>query len=77
MAPYWADIDTNYGGEISYEVHETGYYLDRVNLFLKRNRPSEFQGSWMIVFYWNAVRPYFGLFNPQVQAEDYGFYRRS
>jgi hypothetical protein len=66
VAPFWDDIDTRFGdSQISYEVHDSGYYLDRVNLFLKRNRPSTFEGTWMMVTYWDAVRAYFGLFNSQ------------
>lgn len=69
VAPFWDDVDTRYadGGEISYEVHQSGYYLDRVNYFLRRNRPSRFEGTWMMVAYWDGVNPYFGLFNTEVK----------
>ena len=68
VAPFWDDIDTRYGdSQISYEVHDSGYYLDRVNLFLKRNRPSTFEGTWMMVTYWDAVRAYHGFFNPEAR----------
>ena len=67
VAPFWDDVDTRFGsGEISYEVHGSGYYLDRVNEFLRINRPSDFEGTWMLVAYWNAVHEYFGFFNPEV-----------
>ena len=67
VAPFWDDVDTRFGsGEISYEIHTDGYYLEAVNEFLKRNRPSNFEGTWMMVAYWNEVHPYFGLFNSQV-----------
>lgn len=67
VAPYWDDIDTRSdSGVISYEVHQSGYYLDRVNAFLRRKRPSTFVGTWMMVAYWDAVNPYFGPFRSEV-----------
>lgn len=67
VAPFWDDVDTRFdGGEISYEVHESGYFLNRVNSFLRRSRPSRFEGTWMMVAYWDAVNPYFGLFSSEV-----------
>ena len=67
VAPFWDDVDTRGdNGEVSYEVHQSGYYLNTVNLFLRRNRPSSFTGTWMMVAQWNAVHPYFGRFNPEV-----------
>ena len=67
MAPFWDDADTRGGnGVISYEIHTTGYYLDEVNTFLQRKRPSGFVGTWMAVVYYDAIHPYFGAFNPEV-----------
>ena len=67
MAPFWDDVDTRFGnGQISYEIHQSGYFLDQINLFLRTKRPSTFQGTWMMVAYWEAVHEYFGLFNPEV-----------
>ena len=67
VAPFWEDADTRIGnGQISYEVHQSGYYLDRVNLFLKINRPSTFEGTWMMVVYWSAVRPFSSFSNTEV-----------
>ena len=62
VAPFWDDIDISRDetGQISYEIHQSGYYLDRVNDFLQRKRPSAFSGSWMFVAYWDSVRPYPG-----------------
>lgn len=69
VAPFWDDVHTSFGsGQISYEIHQSGYYLDRVNKFLKRNRPSTFEGTWMMVVYWDAVHPYFALSNTEVQT---------
>ena len=67
VAPFWDDVDIRDGsGEISYEIHTSGYYLDEVNLFLRRKRPSDFVGTWMAVIYYDAVHPFFGLSSPEV-----------
>ena len=67
VAPFWDDVDIRGGnGEISYEIHQSGYFLEQVNSFLQERRPSDFQGTWMAVIYWNAVHPYFGAFSPEV-----------
>lgn len=59
MAPYWDDIDTRYGnGAISYEIHNSGFYLDQVSTFVSRVKPSEFQGTWMALIFYDRVRPY-------------------
>jgi hypothetical protein len=66
VAPYWDDVDTRGGnGVISYEIHESGYYLDLVNTFLRQNRPSNFTGTWMAIVTWDAVHPLFGASNPE------------
>lgn len=68
VAPFWDDVDIRGGrGEISYEIHTSGYYLDEVNTFLQRKRPSDFAGTWMAVIYYDAIHPYFGLSNPEVK----------
>ena len=69
VAPFWDDVDTRGGnGVISYEIYDSGYYLDLVNDFLQRNRPSTFTGTWMVIVTWDAVHPYLGLSNPQVSS---------
>ena len=61
VAPFWDDVDIRGGnGEIFYEVFDGGYYLDTVNTFLQRQRPSSFEGTWMLAAYWDAVHPFFG-----------------
>lgn len=73
IAPFWADVDIRGGnGRIFYEIHESGYFLDQVNTFLQRKRPSSFEGTWMLVAHWDAVHPYFGLFNPEVCCSNIG-----
>ena len=70
VAPFWDDADIRGGnGIISYEIHESGYFLDLVNNFLQRMRPSDFVGTWMGVVYWDAVHPYFGAFSPEVSRQ--------
>ena len=59
VAPYWDDIDTRFGnGSISYEIHNSGFYLDQVNTFITRQRLSDFRGTWMAVIFYDSVRPY-------------------
>ena len=68
MAPFWDDVDIRFNtGQISYEIHESGYFLDQVNDFIVESRPVDFVGTWMMVAYYDAVHPFFGLFSPQVQ----------
>ena len=58
MAPFWDDINISGGdrGAISYETFESGYFLEQVNAFL-RIRPTSFEGTWMLVAYYNEVSP--------------------
>lgn len=67
VAPFWDDVDIRSGnGEISYEIHDSGYYLDHVSGFIRAIRPSEFQGTWMLIVYWDAVHPYLGSSSTEV-----------
>ena len=60
VAPFWNDINIRGGnGKISYEIHQSGYFLQEVNTYLNRKRPSRFQGTWMAVVYYDAVHSYF------------------
>lgn len=68
VAPYWDDIDLRYGnGRLSYEVHDSGFYLDEVNRFITRRRPSDFQGTWMAVIFYDRVRQYPAASSTQVR----------
>ena len=59
VAPFWDDANINGGrGQIYYEVHESGYFLDLVSAYLRMQRPSEFQGTWMLVVFYDAVQPF-------------------
>ena len=74
VAPFWDDVDTREGnGEISYEIYESGYFLDHVSAFVRKQRPSTFQGTWMVVVYWDAVHPYLGTTSPEVGSR-WNFY---
>ena len=61
VAPFWADIDTNIHGSISYEVHNTSAgssslaLLNRVNTFISNQQNTQFSGNWMLVALWNQV----------------------
>lgn len=69
VAPFWDDVDIRGGnGKISYEIHQSGYFLKQVNTYLNRKRPSEFQGTWMAVAYYDAVHPYAGAISTEVRA---------
>ena len=57
VAPYWDDIDIGNGGKISYERFESSALLDEVNAYIQRKIPTEFEGTWMLVAYYNAVEP--------------------
>ena len=64
MAPFWDDVDIRGGnGVISYEIHNSGYYLDHVSGFIQA---IAFKGTWMLVAYWDAVHPYVGSDNTEV-----------
>ena len=68
VAPFWDDVDTRFGsGTISFEVQDSGYFLEEVSEFIRRRRSAlDFTGTWMLIVYWEAVHPYFGFFNPEV-----------
>ena len=59
VAPFWDDADTKGGnGVISYQEYGSGYFLEHVSLFVRKQSPSTFHGTWMTVVYWDAVHPY-------------------
>ena len=61
VAPFWADINTNIHGSISYEVHTTSAgssstaLLNRVNTFITNQQNIQFSGTWMLMASWNQV----------------------
>lgn len=65
VAPFWDDIDTRFGsGTISFEVQDSGYFLEEVSEFIRRRKSAlSFTGTWMLIVYWEAVHPWFGFFN--------------
>lgn len=68
VAPFWDDADTRGGnGQVYYEIHQTGHYLNQVSSFITTVRPSRFEGTWMMVVYWDAIHPFFGASNPEVK----------
>ena len=67
VAPFWDDADTTFGnGRVSYAVYESGYDLEYVSAFIRRRNPSDFRGTWMMVAFWDSVRPYHSFFQTQV-----------
>lgn len=60
VAPYWDDINIANGGTIAYETIQSGFLLEEVNAYIQRKLPTQFEGTWMLVGYYNAVRPFRG-----------------
>lgn len=60
IAPYWDDINISRGGTISYESFESSYLLEQVNDFLQRKGLTDFEGTWMMVVYYDSVQPFTG-----------------
>ena len=60
LAPFWDDIDIETSGVITYEIFESGYFLERVSDFIRRKRPTSFEGTWMLVASYKKVYPFFG-----------------
>ena len=59
VAPFWDDADTREGnGDISYQEYGSGYFLEHVSSFVRKQSPSTFHGTWMSVVYWDAVHPF-------------------
>ena len=68
VAPYLDDIDLRCGNaRLSYEVHDSAFYVDEVSGFIARRRPSDFQGAWMAVILYDLVRPYPAARNTEVR----------
>ena len=56
VAPFWADIDTTYGGHVLYQTYTTGSYeLRQVSCFVSNMMRVAFSGSWMLVAEWEDV----------------------
>ena len=54
IAPFW---DLVYGGRLLYEIYMwVVIFWEKVNTFLQIKRPSNFNGTWILVAYWNAVQ---------------------
>ena len=67
VAPFWDDADTSGGnGVISYQEYGSGYFLEHVSSFVRKQSPSSFHGTWMTVIYWDAVHPYRATDNIEV-----------
>ena len=69
VAPFWDDIFISRGGTISYETFESGYYLEQVNRYIQKNRPTTFEGTWMMNVFFKQVFPYSG--SGEVNAKIY------
>ena len=79
-APYWADIDNTFTGEIWYETHTSGNstesndLLNEVSDFVRVQQDAPlFNGSWMLVATWNESIP----FNRNISVLEVSSYSRS
>ena len=68
VAPFWDDVDIRGGsGEIFYQIFQTGAEIANVSSFIQgTTNYTTFEGTWMMVVFWDAVHPYFGAFNTEV-----------
>lgn len=67
LAPFWADADLRILGRAFYEVHTNRTERERSQLeyvsgFITRQMNEVFNGTWMLVAFWDEVHPYGGLF---------------
>ena len=59
VAPFWADHDPRPAGQISYAVYSTNSeVLSTVNRFIRQQTGTNFEGSWMLVAYWDNIPEY-------------------
>lgn len=68
VAPFWDDVDIRGGnGVISYQIFQTGTEIASVSSFIQTTTNyTTFEGTWMMVVFWDAVHPYFGASNSEV-----------
>lgn len=61
VAPFWSNLDTTQGGNVSWEIHNATLSSDdvtRVNDFIHDEYGDmEFNGTWMIIGFWEDVTP--------------------
>lgn len=62
-APFWSDIDLREEGSVSWEIHNLEQSQDLINsvsIFIRENYngAEEFDGTWMMVVYWEDVHPW-------------------
>ena len=61
VAPFWADLQTTLGGSVSWEILDIAYtpeVFDQVNVFIKNIKDVNFNGTWMLVAFWENVGQY-------------------
>ena len=55
-------------GEVVYEVHVNGSQLERISLAVSDKEGVAFEGTWMLVVYWNDVPAYQSTQDQSTQA---------
>ena len=59
VAPYWADTDLRQGGRVRYEIiDDDSGRLRLVNDYIRAETNSSFEGEWMLLVEWEAIRPF-------------------
>ena len=71
VAPFWDDVDIRGdNGEISYQVFQSGDDMEIVSSFIRSQTSfTTFEGTWMMVVFWDSVHPYFGAANIEVSTK--------
>ena len=78
VAPFAADVDTNFGGSVSYQEYSSptdASLVSQVSTFIRSSQSTYFAGTWMFVAYWNHVPLYRGSlvsWEYEYRYSDYG-----
>lgn len=68
VTAFWDDIDLRSdSGDIYYQTFTSGVFLDQVNDYIRRVRPTSFEATWMMVAYWVRVNAFPGSSNTAVR----------
>ena len=69
MAPFWDYFYICCQGTLSYEIFDSGYYLEQVNAYIRRQRRNKFQGTWMMNVYYKEVLYVSNYFDKRVSSK--------
>ena len=59
-APFWSDIDLRLEGQVSWDIYteQSPEMLTMVTSFIRENANATFNGTWMMVAFWEDVHPF-------------------